>query len=304
MTDVVLDALPDLGRLIVKAAVRGVSKRSGEGERALPDRVLVVNGHVQDAARLAAYDRVCGFPLRNAVPATWLHVVTFPLQAALMSERDFPFPMAGLVHLTNAMTLHRPVTAGERLGLRVWADSLGEHQRGVRFDVVGEVRVGDEVVWSGRSTYLSRRPDARGAGASQKGEARPDADRSRRRVSLPDPTQQWRLPPDLGRRYARVSGDVNPLHLYPLTARPFGFGRPLIHGMWTHARALSALGGRLPEAYSVDVTFTKPILLPATVAFGSGEPGTGSAASGVAFAVMNREGTRPYLVGEVRAAEQ
>lgn len=300
MADVALDALPDLGRLIVKAAALGVAKRSGDGDGALPDRAFVVADLAQDAARLAAYDRVCGFPLRDAVPATWLHVLTFPLQAALMSQRDFPFPLAGLVHLSNAMTLHRPVTAGERLGLRVWADALGEHRRGVRFDVVGEVRVGDEVVWTGRSTYLSRRSLARTAGGAQDGEADPDAGRSLQGVSLPAPSQQWRLPPDLGRRYAGVSGDVNPLHLYPLTARPFGFSRPLIHGMWTHARALSALGGRLPGAYSVDVTFTKPILLPATVAFGSGPPGTGATASGVEFAVMNRDGTRPFLVGNVR----
>ena len=62
------------------------------------------------------------------------------------------------------------------------------------------------------------------------------------------PGQRWRLAPDLGRRYAAVSGDFNPIHLSPATSRLFGFRRPIIHGMWTHARALAGLG-RVPDAY-------------------------------------------------------
>ena len=53
---------------------------------------------------------------------------------------------------------------------------------------------------------------------------------------------------DIGRRYGAVSGDRNPIHLYPLTARLFGFRRAIAHGMWTKARCLAALEGRLPEA--------------------------------------------------------
>ena len=35
--------------------------------------------------------------------------------------------------------------------------------------------------------------------------------------------------------------------------------------MWVKARALAALGGRLPDALAVDVAFRKPLLLPSTV---------------------------------------
>ena len=35
--------------------------------------------------------------------------------------------------------------------------------------------------------------------------------------------------------------------------------------MWTAARALAALQGRLPEAITFDVAFGKPLLLPSTV---------------------------------------
>ena len=71
----------------------------------------------------------------------------------------------------------------------------------------------------------------------------------------------WKLGGDLGRRYGAVSGDRNPIHLYPLTAKAFGFPTNIAHGMWTLARSLSALQNKLPDAFTVDVEFQKPILL-------------------------------------------
>ncbi len=79
----------------------------------------------------------------------------------------------------------------------------------------------------------------------------------------------WSLPGDLGRRYAAVSGDYNPIHLYPLTAKALGFNRQIAHGMLTLARCLAALENRLPEMVRVDVAFKKPVFLPSRVAFGS-----------------------------------
>ena len=306
----ILPALPDVAPLFVRALA--ATGRRGRAP-ALPAASVVVADHAQDAARLAAYDRLCGFALRDAVPATWLHVLTFPLQVALMAERDFPFPLAGLVHVANDLTLVRPVGVGERLRLSVRADRLASHRRGITFDLVGEARVGAERVWEGRSTYLARRPatpagpDAAGPDAAAPDAAAPDPAREAAdeapdtareagddRDRTPPPAQRWRLPADLGRRYAAVSGDVNPLHLHSAAARLFGFRRPIAHGMWLHARALAALGGRLPPAHTATVSFTKPVLLPGTVLFGAAP-----AASGWEFAVLTADGSRPHLVGRV-----
>jgi acyl dehydratase len=79
----------------------------------------------------------------------------------------------------------------------------------------------------------------------------------------------WRLEGDLGRRYAAVSGDRNPIHLYAMTAKALGFKRQIAHGMWSKARCVAALENRLPDAVTVEVAFRKPIFLPGKVAFGS-----------------------------------
>ena len=102
--------------------------------------------------------------------------------------------------------------------------------------------MGDEPVWPGRSTYLRR-----GGGTA----------RSRRGPSDPPtgPASLVRVPDDIGRRYAAVSGDRNPIHLHALAAKAFGFPSAIAHGMWLKARALAALEGRLPDAFTVDVAF-------------------------------------------------
>jgi len=285
MADLVFPELPAIGPLLVRGVAGSIG---GQGARPLPNRSAIVASHRQDLGRLAAYNRVCGFTLRDRVPPTWLHVLTFPLQTALMAERDFPYALAGLVHTRNEMTLHRPVTIAEELALIVRAGNARAHRKGVVFDLVGEARVkGGDVAWTGTSTYL-----ARGAKlpAGQEWEPAESAESAPRpEADLPAPSQQWRLPADLGRQYAAVSGDVNPIHVSALAAKAFGFKRAIAHGMWTHARALAALGPRLPEAYGVSVTFTKPILLPGKVGF---------ATDGSSFAVVGRDG-KPHLTGTI-----
>ena len=284
MAEVVFDDLPAGGPLLARSLARiGARPRKVS---ALPEARVTVKGHRQDAGRLARYDAVCGFTLRDAVPPTWLHVLTFSLQLALMSRREFPFGLAGLVHVSNDMTLLRSVGLGDALDLSVRAAELAPHRRGATFALIGEVRVGKELVWRGSSTYLAR-------GVATDGEAvRPE------RLDEPDAldSQAWRLPADLGRRYAAVSGDVNPIHLSPLAARALGFRRTIVHGMWTHARALAALEGRLPPTYRVVVDFTKPILLPGRVGFAAR-----ARDEGCAFAVRAPNGT-PHLLGQLTPA--
>ncbi|NWE91395.1 acyl dehydratase, partial [Pseudomonas reactans] len=87
----------------------------------------------------------------------------------------------------------------------------------------------------------------------------------------PSPTQvseltRWKAPADIGRRYARVSGDYNPIHLSALTAKLFGFPQAIAHGLWNKAHTLAALGEHLPTAnIEICVEFKKPVRLPGEV---------------------------------------
>ena len=289
MERVVLDAAPNMAPMLARSMARGaVRKVTGRRPEKLPDRELVLDV-AQDATQLAMYDRVCGFGVRDLVPATWIHVQAFPLQLALLSASDSPFARAGIVHVTNSMTLSRPVSVGERLRLSSSYGPPREHRRGVLIDLIGEAHVGEELVWRGVSAYLVR--DASLPGMLP--EDQPDG------VHLPsdveiDADAVWRLPANLGRRYASVSGDINPIHTSALGGKAFGFPRAIIQGMWTHARVLAALEPRLPDAYRMDVRFTSPILLPSSVRFGARHEGDHWTA-----VVRPRSGEKTHLVARI-----
>jgi hypothetical protein len=257
MTVVELDREPNLAVLFTKAVVRGL--RPSTGAPTLPEVGYAHSGIRVDRAHLAAYDRVCGFRLTDELPVTYPHLLVFGPQLALMTSGGFPFPLVGLVHVANRITQHRPLTADEPLVARVHATNLRPHERGTQFDVVGEVLADGAPVWHEVSTYLRRD----GSGDGNRTRPEPPA----------KPSAVWRIPDDIGRRYARVSGDHNPIHLHRLTARMFGFRRAIAHGMWSMARCLACYEGRLPDAYAVDVRFKVPILLPATVALTAAEDG-------------------------------
>jgi len=291
MTERVLSSAPGTTALFLRAAAALVPGASalpfvagGGGE--IPDLELVQTDVEVDRGRLAAYDRVCGFTLRDELPSTFIHVLAFPLHLALITDGRFPFPAAGLVHIENRITQHRPARLGERLSIRVRASALEAHPRGRQFSVISEARVGQELVWEEVSVNLrvesagGERPAARGGSADE----------------LPL-TAEWRLPGDLGRRYASVSGDHNPIHLHALTAKLFGFPAAIAHGMWTKARSLAALEGRLPDAYTVEVSFRRPILLPGRVAFGELPDGGGQ----ISFGVRDVRKGSSHMVGSVRA---
>ncbi|SFP81353.1 MaoC like domain-containing protein [Amycolatopsis arida] len=259
-----LHSAPRLSALYPKALLGGLRTGGREAGGALPATEYVRGDVVVDPAQLAAYNQVCGFRLTDELPATYQHILAFPLQMALMTEKDFPFPVLGMVHVANRITQTRPVRLDEPFTLRVRAENLRPHEKGTQFDVVSELVPNasaehHDPIWTDVSTYLRR-----GGGSG--------GDRSkgaREQLAPPAPSAIWRVPGDIGRRYAEVSGDRNPIHLHPLTARLFGFRSAIAHGMWTKARCLAAFEGRLPEAFTIDVRFKLPVFLPAKVAFTS-----------------------------------
>jgi hypothetical protein len=262
--------------LYARAVVGALPLIGGGGNGNLPE-LTMVEDVVADRSHLAAYNRVCGFRLRDELPSTYLHVLAFPQALRLLVDRAFPFRALGLVHLRNRIVQHRPMLLGEPFDITVEAENLAPHPKGRTVDVIGRAWSDGDLVWEDVSTYLAR---GRGDATAATHEDTPQ--------DLPE-RARWSVPADIGRRYAAVSGDRNPIHLHALTAKAFGLKAPIAHGMWVKARALAALEDVLPEAYTVDVRFKAPLFLPATVVFAGGEDG---------FAVRSRAG-KPHLEGSI-----
>ncbi len=271
----------------------------GGGE--IPEMELELAGVRADAEQVAAYARVCGFSLRDTLPPTYPHVLAFPLHMAVMADGGFPFGAVGLVHVENRIEQRRPIVLAEELTIRVRPTKLKDHPRGRTFSLLTKVLSGRQIAWESTSTMLRRGKTDDSADANQvskpfHGEL--DSDREPDGEKEPKASGEWKLGGDLGRRYAAVSGDRNPIHMHSLSAKPLGFPGAIAHGMWTKARCLAALEGRLPDAFAVDVRFRKPILLPGKVEFArTGESET------IDFAVRDAKRGTPHLLGRVAPLE-
>ncbi|HSR94439.1 MAG TPA: MaoC/PaaZ C-terminal domain-containing protein, partial [Solirubrobacterales bacterium] len=214
-----LDSAPSILPLYARAAAPMVPGASllpfvpgGGGE--IPDLDLELAGVGADPAAVAAYAKVCGFALRDHLPPTYPHVLAFPLQMAVMTDGGFPFGAVGLVHVENRIEQHRCIGVGEEMTIRVRPTELQPHPKGRTFSLLTEITVGGQTVWESVSTMLRRGGGAKtpvSRRTSEAGETEPPA------------SAEWRLGSDLGRRYAAVSGDRNPIHMHSLAAKPLGF---------------------------------------------------------------------------------
>ncbi|WP_405562160.1 MaoC family dehydratase [Streptomyces sp. NBC_01180] len=255
---------PGLLLSMVRGAVASPFKRVVSAEAPLPATRLVRGGARIDPGRLASYSRVCGFDPGGPLPLAYPHVLGFPLAMRLMTARAFPLPVLGLVHTGIEITQRRALDPRDEPELTVYANELRPHRRGTEAVMVTEARLAGELVWESRSRYLARHPMSAGS------EAMPRTDNAQPHpaAGAPAAIHTWDLPADLGRRYGAASGDRNPIHLHPLTARLFGFPRAIAHGMWTAARCLAA--AEAPEVVHVRVEFRAPVLLPGTVTYVGG----------------------------------
>ncbi|MFF3410242.1 MaoC family dehydratase [Streptomyces sp. NPDC002742] len=306
-----LAAPPSLVPLLARGALLSPLKRP-RPDAPVPATRLVLSGVRVDLAHLAAYERVCGYATgADALPVTYPHVLAFPLAMRIMAGRAFPLPLLGLVHTSIEITRHQESAATEEYELGVMVEKLAPHRRGTEATVLTEARAHGSLVWESRSTYLARhRPrdqdrTARNAARGAPPETPRRAPRGPSQGAPPEPPRgippfaspegpkplpvvaEWCLAQDVGRRYGAVSGDRNPIHLHPLTARLFGFPRAIAHGMWSVARCLAEYGPR--QAVGVRAEFRAPVLLPGTVTY---------AARGASFEL--RSGERVHLTGDVR----
>jgi MaoC dehydratase-like protein len=279
-----LDSPPSIPSLYGKAALGAVLRRGGGDE--LPALELALREAELEAGRVADYSRVCGFTIRNTVPGTFPHLLAFPLQLKLMTEKGFPFPVLGLVHIGNQIEVLGELPVGAALDFKVHAEDLRDHPRGRQLDLVAEAGLDGETVWRGRSNYLKIERSAQQTGEAGDGET----------GSALDPMALWSLPGDLGRRYGSVSGDRNPIHMSALSAKAFGFPTAIIHGMWTKARALAAFEGSLPDAYRVAVEFRSPLRIPGKARLLGGKSSGESL-----FEVQSPDGERVHAVGSIAA---
>lgn len=262
--------------------IQGLIFKKPKAEKVLPQVEYVVDSFKVDQKHLKAYNEVCGFKNNGYIPAIYLTVLSQSLQMHMMTAEAFPFPVLGLVHIRNQVKQYRKIGVNESLTLSCKFGELQPHDKGVQFDFITTVKVGDEVVVEALTTYLSRQKSKGKAAAKIVENKTPDYELN----------AEWEILENTGRRYAMTSGDFNLIHIHALMAKAFGFKQAIAHGMWTKAKALSSLA--LPDAYEADVWFKLPLYLPSKVQFL-----TAKAANDTEILIRNSKNQKPHVTGTV-----
>lgn len=269
---------PSTLRAALRLVAQGVRRRGGGAapSTAPKRRLAVERGAARvDPARLRRYlavtggDRIAaltaeGAPLSPTLPSLW----ETALALELLSLAEIGFPGGGLIHLESELVPLRSLYSSDLIRARVELEGVEAHARGRRLVLKARCWNGAGQLCQESVVSLLARD---GSGSSP----RPATTAASPSPSEPEAgdwrtLREWDLPGNLGRRYARVSGDFNPIHLWPWSARLLGFRRPLLHGFCiqaivAHALIAELLGGDPRALRRLQISFRAPLFLPGRV---------------------------------------
>lgn len=269
--------------LLAKALLRSNAKSTSTPT--LSSTAVRLTDVMLDKKHLAEYRRVCGFSSDGHLPVTYPHMHAHSLFMALMLNKDFPFSVLGLVHVRNIITQHRPIKEQEQLDIECRLANLTQVAKGYEFTIETTVTTAGELVWESESIMFRR-----GGGTGEATVREPRA-----ASPIPELFETWYVAEDIGRRYGKISGDRNPIHLYPFSAKLFGFKQHIAHGMWSKARCLASLQDKLSTSpFTVDISFKLPMFIPAKVMFAPVKT-----EQGYNFRLLAKDGVKPHLEGTI-----
>lgn len=281
-----LTHLPDARPLLLKALTTATRKPTADV--VIPPLSVRVSGVRAEPALLDRYRDVCGFASSEFLPITYPQVLATSLHLWLMTRPEFPLPLLGLVHLRNK--IEQPTGGLPADGVYGVVASVGPARKlpqGLIFDLKTEFTdAAGQVVYNAITTPLVRLKTG-----LQKNKSQPEPNTN----GLAD-YREVRVPADTGRRYAAVSQDYNPIHLFPLTAKLFGFNRAIAHGMWSVAHCAALLEADLgAQPRQLQVQYKAPLLLPNKAVLKRS-----TAAGSHDFMLLAERGEKVFLTGSIR----
>lgn len=222
-----------------------------------------------NSSKLSKYNSTCQItPKENILPPFYPQVLAFKLHLELLLNKQLPFAVMGLVHRSNKVEYFTPIFASDTLDIKVSLNEYSKINKGINCTLLTEVYVKGQLKWQAQSTYFYRQSKPTRFSNKATYKAR----------TIPNSTHHatWSLAANLGRQYARVTGDLNPIHLFSLSAKLFGFKQTILHGMCMAAKATAQSQSDDYEfPFNINIVFNKPVYLPSTVGYIQNQDGFG-----------------------------
>ncbi|MBW7865525.1 MAG: hypothetical protein GX580_04525 [Candidatus Hydrogenedens sp.] len=265
---------------------RGSRLKKGE---ALPEMTAEWKSARMKSEHLAAYTAICGFPENGYLPPTYPFVMAVTMHFSLLGHPAFPLAPTGGVHARNRILQRRPINANEVFDLWCAVGPSRVVKQGLEFDMLTRADIGGAAMWECVSTYLVR--------GSRFGEPGPaPADAKFEELDGANIETGWNVPYGMGRRYAKITGDFNPIHLHKYTAKLFGFPTDIVHGMWSLGKCAAQLHVPDPAApLRLDAAFKGPVFMGSNVTLKAQSSETGHR-----FDLFCGDNPRPVINGAYR----
>jgi hypothetical protein len=246
-----LNTTPGAIETLLKASATSF-KKAGKN---LPNVGYSIDSISIDPEQYQGYCKMFGFNGKT-VPSTYWFIRLFGVRTLLSAHPEAPFPMPGMVHLSNHIEQLEIIYPSETLRMECTFGKLLNHEKGTAFESIVTLFKGSKVVFKETSVFLYL--GKKGIGTDEV--FNPSID-----ITMPVETEKWELPTNMGISYAKVSGDFNPIHLHTIGAKLFGFPKHLIHGWYSVSKTVARMQDKLSQPHELFVSFKKPLFLPGSV---------------------------------------
>ncbi len=291
--EIVLDIStpPHMGWILFNAFRLGLFRPNSLKSGTRIEKKTIRQRHLQpDLQNIYEYCRVCGFSQdsNGRIPISYFQCLFTGLLGKFITDKSFPLNPLGLIHTFQSFDLKRTVFSNEALDISCTLSGMTRTEKGIESQFTLKAVVNEQVVWEGVSIFLT------------KTRVKKKPIKKRKDPVILEKKESFFVPSGTGRKYAAVSKDYNPHHLYTVFARLFGFKRAIVHGMWSLGRVMAGLDDAVDSHAPARVSafFKLPVSMPATLTLGAAltEPQeTGQLQAD--FQLLDEQDGRPHLTG-------
>ncbi|MCM8533251.1 MAG: hypothetical protein NE330_18930, partial [Lentisphaeraceae bacterium] len=247
MSDIIKVNTPHLGSLYTKLFFSSKPKLCLDTN--IPDTEFLMESVKIDKEHLRSFNNLCGYKHQKPL-ITYPYTLTGKLLLILLSHESIPVKAAGTLHLKNIITLHQEFSLSDTFSISAKVSNSYFSDKGLEFEIIFKISNQQKLVWECSSFFLKR--------SSVRVESF-QRDESYELNKL-DPENYakntFSIPANIGKKYAKISSDYNPIHVSNIAAKLFGHSRSIAHGMWVISKVLSL---KSESIYSkVNVEFKGP----------------------------------------------
>ena len=243
-----------------------------------------------DLKKIEHFKKIChSSKTSNAVPMVYLQSLFIGLLGKYIVSPLFPLIPMGLIHTKQKIVQKRKISKNEILNTKLTLSEVNFDSKGFETIFSLEITSKGEVVWEGVSTFLTKNKNYR------------KKTKPAQSFDMLTPFTSIDIPGNIGREYAKASGDCNPHHLSKIFAKLFGFKRAIAHGMWTLAKSVAEIENQFieNEIFSVDVSFKKPLFLPGKASLGAVKKD-----NDIIFELRDYATKIPHLAGTIQTIKE